>query len=293
MRRSVSYTVPSQWEGRPVKEFLRRYLGLSARVLVKQKQTEEGLLKNGLPCRSVDFLSAGDVLELRFPEETVSYEPVKGPLAILWEDQDFLVVDKPPQMPVHPSPGHDRDSLLNRVAYYYQQTMQSPAFRPLYRLDRDTSGALAIGKHRMAASSAQVEKRYYAICQGKLCGEGTVDMPIGLATGSKILRQCGEGGQRAVTHWKALAVGDGHTLLEFRLETGRTHQIRVHMAYLGHPLAGDDLYGGSREKILRQALHCGNLSVLCPPLGVDLTVGSPFPHDLVEAFPWIEPFSPK
>lgn len=293
MRRSVSYTVPSQWEGRSVKEFLRRYLGLSARVLVKQKQTEEGLLKNGLPCRSVDLLSTGDVLELRFPEESVNYEPVEGPLTILWEDQDFLVVDKPPKMPVHPSPGHDRDSLLNRVAYYYQQTTQSPAFRPLYRLDRDTSGVLAIGKHRVAASSAQVEKRYYAVCQGVLCGEETVDAPIDLAPGSKILRQCGEGGQRAVTHWKALAAGDGHTLVEFRLETGRTHQIRVHMASLGHPLAGDDLYGGSREKILRQALHCANLSVLCPPLGTELSVNSPFPKDLVEAFPWIEPFSPK
>ena len=170
MRRSLSYTVPPQWDGRPVKEFLRRGLGLSTRVLVKQKQADHGLLRNGAPCRSVDLLFAGDRLELRLPEETAAYQPVEGPLAILWEDQDYLVVDKPPQMPVHPSPGHDCDSLLNRVASYYQKTHQSPAFRPLYRLDRDTSGAIAIGKHRVAASAARVEKRYYAVCQGELSG---------------------------------------------------------------------------------------------------------------------------
>lgn len=249
-------------------------------------------MKNGMPCRSVDLLSAGDVLELRFPVESVCYEPVEGPLSVLWEDEDFLVVDKPPQMPIHPSPGHDRDSLLNRVAYYYRQTMQSPAFRPLYRLDRDTSGAVAIGKHRVAVSSAQVEKRYYAICQGLLLGEGTVNVPIGLAPGSKILRQCGPAGQPAVTHWKALAAEEGHTLLAFHLETGRTHQIRAHMAYMGHPLAGDDLYGGSRARIVRQALHCGALSIQCRPLKTDLSLVCPFPKDLTEAFPWIEKFSP-
>ena len=95
MRRSLSYTVPPQWDGRPVKEFLRRGLGLSTRVLVKQKQADQGLLRNGAPCRSVDLLFAGDRLELRLPEETAAYQPVEGPLAILWEDQDYLVVDKP------------------------------------------------------------------------------------------------------------------------------------------------------------------------------------------------------
>ena len=211
MRRSVSYTVPSEWDGRPVKEFIRRYLGLSSRVLVKQKQTEGGVLKNGEPCRSVDLLAAGDILELCFPEESEQYEPVEGPLSILWESEDYLVVDKPSRMPVHPSPGHDRDSLLNRVAFYYGQTGQSPAFRPLYRLDRDTSGIVAIGKHRVAVSSAQVDKVYYAVCQGELSGCGTVDLPIGLEPGSKIRRQCGEG-QMAVTHWKAFGfLGGTHT----------------------------------------------------------------------------------
>lgn len=291
MRRCVSYTVPQDWDGRSVKEFIRQYLGLSSRTLVKQKHTADGVLKNGQPCRSVDFLVSGDVLELRFPEEREAYEPAEGPLSVLWESQDYLVVDKSPQMPIHPSPGHDRDSLLNRVAFYYKKTGQSPAFRPLYRLDRDTSGIVAIGKHRVAVSSARIEKVYYAVCQGTLSGLGTVKAPIALEPGSKIRRQCSDEGLPAVTHWRALASENGHTLLKLHLETGRTHQIRVHMAHLGHPLAGDDFYGGSRRIISRQALHCGRLSLTCNPLNVKVELNCPLPEDLLEAFPWVRPFN--
>ena len=113
-------------------------------------------MKNGQPCRSVDLLRAGDRLCLTLPQDAETYQAVEGPLSILYEDQDYLAVDKPPAMPVHPSPGHDRDSLLNRVAFHYQRTGQAPAFRPLYRLDKDTSGILLVGKHRAAVSSAQV-----------------------------------------------------------------------------------------------------------------------------------------
>lgn len=293
MSRVLVYNVPSAWDGSTVKDFVRRFLGLSSRVLVKQKYLEGGLLRNGEPCRSVDVLRGGDLLELRLPEEEESYQAVEGPLKVLWETSDFLVVDKPPQMPVHPSPGHSQDSLLNRVAYYYQLQGHSPAFRPLYRLDRDTSGVVAVGKHRVAASATQTAKVYFAVCQGVLTGCGTVDAPIALEPGSKIRRRCQEGGLPSVTHWQALAVGKDHTLLRLQLETGRTHQIRVHMASLGHPLAGDDLYGGSREWISRQALHCGQLTLVCKPLGVDVSLASPFPTDLLESFPWIAPFSPR
>ena len=294
MRRILAYTVPPEWEGSTVKDFVRRCLGLSSRVLVKQKHLAGGLLRNGEPCRSVDVLRAGDLLELCLPEETEHYQAVEGPLTVLWESPDYLVVDKPPQMPVHPSPGHGRDSLLNRVAYYYQQGGQSPAFRPLYRLDRDTSGIVVVGKHRVAVSAAQNAKVvYFAVCQGILTGSGTVDAPIGLESGSKIRRCCQEGGVPSVTHWQALATRVDHTLLQLQLETGRTHQIRVHMAYMGHPLAGDDLYGGSQKRISRQALHCGRLTLVCNPLGVDVSLASSFPLDLLEAFPWIAPFSPR
>lgn len=292
MSRTLTYTVPPAWDGRTVKDFARQHLGLSSRAFVKQKYLPGGLVKNGQPCRSVDLLRAGDRLCLTLPQEAETYQAVEGPLSILYEDQDYLAVDKPPAMPVHPSPGHDRDSLLNRVSFHYQRTGQAPAFRPLYRLDKDTSGILLVGKHRAAVSSAQVEKTYYAVCQGELSGDGTVEAPIGLEPGSKIRRCCREDGQPAITHWQVLASQEGHTLLRLRLETGRTHQIRVHMAHLGHPLAGDDLYGGFRYRLCRQALHCGELSLVCKPLGAGLRLAAPFPEDMAAAFPWILPFSP-
>ena len=197
MSRILQFKVPPEWEGRMVKDFARQYLGLSSRSFVKQKHLSNGLLRNGIPCRSIDVLSREDVLTLNLPEENPAYPPVAGPLDILWEDEDYLVVAKPPGMPVHPSPGHDRDSLLNRVAYYCQEKGQQYAFRPLYRLDRDTSGIVVVGKHRTAVSSAQVKKVYYGIVQGELDRQGTVDAPIALEPGSKIRRCCGKGGQAA------------------------------------------------------------------------------------------------
>ena len=284
--RVLEYVVPPHCHGMTVKEFIRRELGLSARVLTKQKQQANGILKNGVSCRTIDLLFSGDVLSLSLPEEENSYPAEPVPLSILWETEDYLAVEKPCGMPVHPSPGHDRDSLLNAVAYYYETTGQHHLFRPLYRLDRDTSGIVILGKHRAAVSSAIVEKRYYAVCEGILSGSGTVDIPIGLAPGSKILRTCGSG-ERAVTHWSAIAASENHTLLSLKLDTGRTHQIRAHMAYLGYPLAGDDLYGGSREQISRQALHCGWISLKNPALSLQITLFSEFPADLRKAFPWL------
>lgn len=287
MSRLLEYRVPPDCRGMTVREFVRKRLEFSARFLTEQRKLPEGVLKNGLPARTVDVLEAGDLLAFSLPEERGSCPPVPLPVAVLWETQDYLAVDKPAAMPVHPSPGHGRDSLLNALAQYGEDTGQSCRFRPLYRLDRDTSGVLVVGKHR-AAVSARLEKRYYAVCQGTLSGSGVIDLPIGLQPGSRIVRECGHG-DRAVTHWRALASQDGHTLLSLRLETGRTHQIRVHLSHLGHPLAGDDLYGGSREKLGRQALHCGALRIVCPALETERVLLSQFPADLREAFPWLPP----
>ena len=285
MSRVLRWRIPEQWAGRTVQDYLRRGLGFSSSVVIELKHSPGGLLKNGEACRSVDLLQENDLLTLTFPKEPMEYPPAPGELSVLWEDEDFLVVHKPPAMPVHPSPGHDRDSLLNRVAYHYQSTGQSHRVRPLYRLDRDTSGVLVLAKHR-AAAGAGTEKRYLALCQGELTGEGTIDQPIGLGPESKIRRVTGTG-QRAVTHWRALAQGGGHTLLCLSLETGRTHQIRCHMAGIGHPLAGDDLYGGSREWVPRQALHCAAVRLTCPALAMDRTFTSPLPRDLTSPFPWL------
>lgn len=283
MTRLLEYLISPECGGLTVKDFSKKRLDFSTRVLAELKR-EDGILKNGASCRVTEKLLAGDRLAFRLPEEQKEYPAAPLPLKILFENEDYLIVDKPPAMPIHPSPGHDKDSLLNAAAFHYQETGQSCLFRPLYRLDRDTGGVIAVGKHRLAVSAARVEKRYYAVCQGLLSGEGTIDLPIDLRPGSKIVRECGSGAP-AVTHWKAIRSENGCTLLSLRLETGRTHQIRAHLSTVGHPLAGDDLYGGSRELIGRQALHCGWVRLRCPALGMDRDFIADFPLDFRAAFP--------
>lgn len=294
--RVLSYQVPESWGGGPVSAFAKRELGFSARALAGVK-FEGGILVNGEPRHANALLSPGDCLSFRLPEEEPPLPPLPVPedaalpFSVLYEDEDCLIVDKPPRMPVHPSPGHDRDSLVTALAGYYARTGQRSRARPLYRLDKDTSGVLPLAKHRVAAG-AKLDKVYLAVCQGEFSGAGVIDSPIGLAEGSKIKRTCGEGPgfQPARTRWRALASREGHTLLALGLETGRTHQIRVHMAHIGHPLAGDDLYGGSRELLSRQALHCAGIRFACRALGVDRKFTAPVPEDILNGFPWIGPY---
>lgn len=183
--RRLTYQIPREWEGSLVKDYARKGLGLSAKAFAGQKYPG-GMLLNGQPCRANTLLRAGDVLCFPLQEEQAAYPAAPLPLEILWETEDFLVAAKPPAMPVHPSPGHDRDSLLNAAAWHSQATGQTYRIRPLYRLDKDTSGLLPLAKHRIAAG-AELEKAYLAVCQGTLAGSGTIRAPIGLAPGSRIL----------------------------------------------------------------------------------------------------------
>ena len=286
--RVLRYFVPVDWAGRTVQEFARKALGLSTGFLTQQKNTLGGILLDGFPARTVDLLHSGQELAFSLPDEDMSYQPEPWLLPVLYEDEDLLVVAKPPGMPIHPSPGHGGDSLLNAIAWHYVHTGQSHLFRSLYRLDRDTTGVVLVGKHRAAVCGIRAEKVYYAVCQGEIQGAGRVDVPIGLAPDSKIQRKCGLG-EPAVTHWTSICSQNGHTLVRLRLETGRTHQIRAHMAFLGHPLAGDDLYGGTRFLINRQALHCASVQVFSkafPELNGRI-FHSPWPRDFLSAFPWL------
>ena len=156
-------------------------------------------------------------------------------------------------MPVHPSPGHDRDSVLNAAAWYFQNTSDF-VFRPLYRLDRDTTGALVLAKNKFAAN-AKLTKTYRAVCEGETPESGCVNVPIGLKPGRKVER-CAGIGDEAVTEFQTVKTSGGYSLVDFHLKTGRTHQIRVHMAHLGHPVAGDDLYGGHLDRTEHQMLCC-------------------------------------
>ena len=281
---SYNFTVREQYDGMTVRSFLRRICGLTARSMTMLKSADGAIIRFGESLRSCDILHAGDVLELRLPEDVNDIVPVKGVLEVLFEDDCLLVVNKPPQTPVHPTKAHQLDTLANIVAYHQQSKGERYTFRALNRIDKDTSGCVMIAKDRLSYALTQptVSKRYLAVCEGVLSESGTIDRPIALAEDSKIRRCVRDDGQPAITHYALLAAGHGHSLIELSLETGRTHQIRCHMSSIGHPLAGDDLYGGSRLLILRQALHCAYLRFKHPVLGEWIDLTAPLAPDIEE-----------
>lgn len=279
--KTIGFSVPPEYHGTQAKAFLKRECGVSGRLLSQCKKIPNGLLKNGRPIWAVDTVSAGDMITLALPPEHNQMPPQELPVSVVWEDDYLLILNKPPQMPVHPSPGHDDGTLCNFVSFYQKQKGEDWFFRPINRLDQNTSGLVLGGKDAYTAFALKkVKKTYYAVCQGELCGEGVIDAPIRLKEGHGIQRETGLGGKPAVTHWRALAWGKGHTLLALTLETGRTHQIRVHLSSIGHPLAGDDFYGGRMEHMKRQALHCGEMELTHPVFSSKIRVSAPFPDDL-------------
>ena len=287
----LRFVVPPQWEGALLKQFLRREAGVTARLLARLKRTQDGIQLNGKPVYVIETVHTGDVVELFPPPGETQAPPENLPFPVVYENERLLAVNKPAGMPVHPSPGHDRDSLLNAFSgWLLRENRPAFAFRPLYRLDKDTTGVLLLAKDGYAAAvfPQNIQKEYWAICQGILKGEGTVNLPIGLEPGSRIRRSAGPDAVNpvcAVTHWKALADDGQHTLVSFRLETGRTHQIRVHMASVGRPLAGDDLYGGSRERISSQALCCVSAVIFKGEGEKPVKIAVPVPEIWRTAFP--------
>ena len=281
------FQVPAEYDGAKLKGFLRGCARLSARLLTAAKRRPGGLLVNGRAATARTPVRQGDRVEVLLPAVPSAVPPEPLPLTAVYEDASLLVAEKPARMPMYPCPGHDRDSLANALSFYLRQRGETPEYHPVYRLDQDTTGLVVLAKDAYAASrlAGRVEKTYLALCTGRLEGKGTVEAPIGLLPGHTIQRCISPQGERAVTHWQALLPGEDFTLAAFRLETGRTHQIRVHMAHPGHPLLGDDMYGGSREKIGRQALHCARLSLAHPVTGQPLALASPLPGDMARLLP--------
>ena len=281
----MDWRIPPQWDGAMVKSFLRLYCGVSARTLTRLKKAENGILLNGRPAIATTRLQQGDFLEIHPPAGENHLPGLQVDVPVLWEDGEVIVFDKPPGMPVHPSPGHDCDSLANAAAAYAARRKERWAFRCVGRLDSGTSGAVIVAKNAHAAYciSKSIQKEYLALCEGTLTGEGVIDAPIRLQAGSKIRREVGAGGQEAVTQWRALedlsCNSTVFTVVLLTLQTGRTHQIRVHMANAGHPLVGDDLYGGSTALLPRQALHCRQVGFFTPK-GDKVTIHSPLPPDI-------------
>lgn len=283
MPETLKFSVPSQCDKMCAKAFLKQYCGLSSRMITRLVREKDGILMNGKILRTIDFVESGADVIIKLPSEQGSLiTPIKGDLDIAYEDAHLLIVSKPPLMPVHPVKQHQTDTLANRVAYYAQAKNESYVFRAINRLDRDTSGLVLITKDRYCANKLKnaVEKTYYALCHGKLDGSGTIDAPIGLSEDSKMVRHILPDGSPAVTHYEVIYSSEELSFVKLRLETGRTHQIRCHMTSIGHPLLGDDLYGGLRDKITRQALHCGEMNFVHPVTGQRTAVKSEIPNDM-------------
>ena len=293
MDRILTYTITPQEDGMQVLEFLRSK-GVSRHILTSMKPDKEALLVNGMRAGGRSILKEGDHFRVRVME-TGSMEgivPAPLPLDILYEDEDILVLNKPADMPVHPSIGNYTNTLANAAAFYFQQKNELCPFRCINRLDRDTSGSLILAKNALSAAilSAQMRNReirrtYLAVVCGVTPPSGTVSAPIGRVSDSVIQRPVDpEHGESAVTHYERLAVRNDHSLLEIHLETGRTHQIRVHMGYIGHPLPADYLYHPVYDHFKRQPLHSFQLNFRHPLTGKNLCFTAPVPKDMAQAF---------
>ncbi len=265
-------------------------LGYSHSVIVSLKRTPQGIVKNGVWARTGDVLHASDTLQIRI-EETLSSAnivPIPLPFPVIYEDADLLVINKPSGMPIHPSQGNYDNTLANAAAYYYQQKKEPFIYRCINRLDRDTTGLLILAKHSYSASllsrmvaNRDIHREYLAVVKGKTELSGVVEAPIGRKEGSTIERQVDfEHGDYARTIYRRLYCEGGYSLLSLSLDTGRTHQIRVHMNYIGHPLPGDFLYCPDYTKIRRQALHSYRLSFLHPITKEALSFTAPLPDDM-------------
>ncbi len=292
--RKITYQIEEADAGRTVLSFLKAH-GYSSRVLAALKRNPYGITIGRKRVTVQKQLKKGDALTVRIAnkESQVGNEhipPVEMPLSVVYEDEDVLVLDKPPHLATHPSLGNHGNTLANGVAYYMQSRGKEFVFRPVHRLDKDTSGAILLGKNAHSAGvlgedlkAKKVERTYLAILEGTLPEKkGTVDAPIARKEGSVLARQVDPKGDRAVTHYEVLAEGAGYSLVRLSLETGRTHQIRVHMSYLGAPVAGDFLYGREDPALGRQALHSESLSFTQPVSGEPLHFHCPLPKDMQE-----------
>lgn len=269
---------------------LRQALHCSSAVIRTAKQYPDGILLDGVHATTAQMAQPGQVLSILVSDRTDGdLEAAEGPVDIVYQDDDILIINKAAGVAVHPGPGHHNDTLGNFLTHYYKKRGIPFLFRPAHRLDRNTSGLMVVARHahvqellKQQLHTGDFRREYLAVCQGvPEQKEGVIDMPIGRADGSVLLRQVRPDGARAVTHYKVMSTSKGHSLVRLELETGRTHQIRVHMSWLGHPLIGDFLYGVEDKSLIgRTALHSWKLSMTQPLTGQKLEWTAPLPEDM-------------
>lgn len=298
MNRTLTYNITQNDIPHTIQSFLQAK-DYSSQVIKELKKMPESILVNGRWEYMRYQLQAGETLTVHIQETDSSQKIPAVPmnLDIVYEDDDILVLNKPADMPIHPSLNNYYNSLANGLAWYFEQQGKPFIFRCVNRLDRDTSGLTIVAKHMLSAgilssmiTRREIHREYLALVCGKITPEsGTVDAPIGRVGDSIIERQVDfEKGERAVTHYKLLKYKNDHSLLSISLETGRTHQIRVHMKYIGFPLAGDSLYHPEYFTVHRlqgpymnrQALHSYRLQFIHPITRCPMEFIAPLPNDI-------------
>ena len=290
MNRILTYEITEQDASQSIEQYLKGK-GYSSQCIKELKKMPESILLDGRWEYLRTVLKAGDTLTVHVQEEASSEKipPVNLPLDIIYEDEDIMVINKPADMPIHPSLNNYYNSLANGLAWYFERQNKPFIFRCVNRLDRDTSGLTIIAKHILSGgilssmvTNRVIHREYRAIVRGKVTpADGTIDAPIA-RVGDSIIERCVnfEKGERAVTHYRTVDYQNGHSLLSIHLETGRTHQIRVHMKHIGFPLIGDCLYNPDMEHIRRQALHSYRLQFTHPITGKSMDFVAPLPPDM-------------
>lgn len=270
----------------PVKMYLKEHCGLSSTIWKRLKHSGTFAINGILTNAARSIVKNGDVISYDILRPS-NIEPENIPLDIRYEDDWLLIVNKPAGMLVHPTTKEPHGTLGNALMHYYQQKNTMHAFHPVHRLDRDTSGLVLIAKepqiqYKLSPKGQKLFTRdYLAIVKGGIMPPaGIIDAPIARSLPSIILRKVAPDGKPARTHYQTISTNNGLSFIKLRLETGRTHQIRVHMAHINHPLIGDDLYGGDPDIITRQALHAYKLQFIHPISQQMIVVTAPLPADM-------------
>ena len=288
MKRIFTYKITEKDAGKTVGTFLleHEYTPTCIKFL---KKAENLITVNGKWEFVNKILQENDILETVFldDENSENIPSVEMPLDIVYEDEDVLVLNKPPKLPIHPTKGYEYHSLANGVVHYYEKQGIPFVFRSINRIDKDTTGLVIVAKNMLSGSilgeamrNREIRRTYLAVTEGELPEKGTIDLPIGRREGSAVERCIDENGAKAVTHYERLHYANGHSLAQIRLETGRTHQIRLHMRAIGHPLPADVLYNENFAVIGRHALHSWKLEFPHPITKEILCFEQEMPEDM-------------
>lgn len=288
MNRQLTYTITAADANQRLASFLK-CRGFSRHILAHLKRTPNGISVNGEHAYTNYLLQEEDKLIIRLFEDSFSENIVPSdlPFPIVYEDEDLMVINKPADMPIHPSINNYENTLANAAAWYFRQKGQCFTYRCINRLDRDTTGLLILAKNMLSgailsqmSAAKQIHREYLAVAEGFVPDEGIIDAPIARMSDSAIARCIDlKHGESAVTHFFRLSYDGKFSLVSLKLETGRTHQIRVHMKHIGHPLPGDFLYNPEFSHIKRQALHSYRLEFHHPISGEPLIFTAPLPSD--------------